>query len=346
MPDHGGDRNVIHVRGRGVALSTVVAVAFLCALTVGLLVVVPGSAFADFFSYEAIVEELRIGRLSDILTFEPFSRLILYVCGALNNNPSNAAAIDYYINGFIFLCTFVPLTLRYARTWRNVLLLGAVYSPLLAFVAYRATPAYLLAALAYFIRKTHPGRSLGICLLAVGFHVSAALALLPLLLTTGSGLSKVFSGSRSRWMDAWIVFTGVVLYLVLGGMVDVLPQVSGFLLGNSELAKFATYAVGAGEVQSIMHRVYFVMVLCTVIFLLATRRDTDTADVRYVTFSFAIYCVMSISPVVAFRQSLFWMIPLALILPLERYVNTTVLSFAYGVLCCVMYAGDFYGVLA
>jgi hypothetical protein len=224
-------------------------------------------------------------------------------------------------------------------------LLGALYSPLLAFVTLRATPAYLLVAAACFIRRSHPGRALGVAALAVGFHISAALALIPLLLTTYSNPGRAFSGRGTRRLDVWIVSAGVLLYTVWGGLSDFLPGISAFLEGQSTLAKFAIYAAGAGEMQSIMHRVYFAVALGAVIMLLISTRNFATRDVRYMTLSFLMYSALTVSPVVAFRQSIFWMMPLVLILPLERYIHSAAVSFAFCALCAVLYAVDFPGVL-
>ncbi len=329
----------------GDALAISAAVALLCIVSVGLLVLTTPSAFADFASYEVIIEELRAESFSGIFTLEPFSRLFLYFCSTLDNNSVAAASVAHYVNAGVSLLVLAFLALRYASSWRNVLLLGALYSPLLVFVTIRATPAYLLIATAYLIRDRQPGRAFAAAVLAVGFHISAALALVPLLLTFKHRTRRISGGRETRRLDLWIVVAGGVLYILVGGLTAYLSGLSGFLEGQGALAKYVVYINAADEVHSAMHRLYFVMTLGLMILFLICRRQFCARDVRYMTISFFMYSALSISPVVAFRESVFWMMPLVLVMPLHRYARTAVVSYVFCVLCAVLYAADFYGVL-
>jgi hypothetical protein len=328
------------------AFPTALTVVLLCLVSVGLLVAIAPDAFADFLSYQYIVEELRSPDWSDLLTFEPLSRLFLYFCSTLTNDSADVVSFAHYVNALIYICAIIPIAIRYAAGWRNVILFGALYSPLLAFVTLRATPAYFLVAIAYFIRDRHPGKALAASIVAVGFHVSAALAVFPLILTANNRLGRAFVSPNTRWTDISIVFAAVLIYIFLGGLSAYLPQVAAFLEGQGAFAKFAVYAALAGDMQSTMHRVYFVMTLGVVVLLLISRGDFNRRDVRYMTLSFLTYAALTISPVVAFRESIYWMMPLVLIMPLHRYMQTAALSFVFCVACGVLYAMAFYGVLS
>lgn len=326
------------------ALPVLLSAMLLCVVSIAMMIAIPCNLYADFHSYEIIVQELRAQSLGEVLVFEPFSRLFLLLCSKLNNNPTHVATIGTYINLSIYLCAMTPISIRYATSWRNVLLLGALFSPLLAFVTLRATPAYLLVAFAYLERSARPRRAALAALLAVGFHISAAVPLIPFALTSDNRFGRIFSGPQTRRLDVWIVCAGALLYLTWGGLAAYLPGLATFLQGQGEFAKFAVYAAQQGE-TSLMHHVYFVMVLGVMILLLIWRDFFSTRDVRYMTLSFLGYCAMAVSPVVAFRESIYWMIPLILVLPLHRYVRTSVVSFVFCVLCVILYAVDFHGVL-
>lgn len=327
------------------ALAICAAAAFLCLVSVGLLVLTTPSTFADFATYEVIIEELRAASVSDIVTVEPFSRLFLYFCSTLNNNSAAAASVAHYANAAVSIVVLAFLALRYAPSWRNVLLLGALYSPLLVFVTIRATPAYLLVATAYLIRDRQPRKALAAAVLAVGFHMSAALALVPLLLTSKNRTSRISRGRERHWLDVWIVVAGGLLYVVVGGLTVNLSRLSGFLEGQSALAKYVAYVNAVDEAHSVMHLVYFVMTLGLMTVFLICRGQFCARDVRYMTLSFFIYSVLTVSPVAAFRESIFWMMPLVLVMPLHRYAHTALVSYVFCVSCVVLYAVEFYGVL-
>lgn len=344
--DYGQGCSALRMGVQRKAFPTALAVVLLSLVSVGLLVAIAPDRFADFPNYQYMVEDLRSPDWSDLLTFEPFSRLSLYLCSTLSNDSADAVSIAHYVNALIYICAFIPIAIRYAGGWKNVLLFGALYSPLLAFVTLRATPAYLLAAIAYFIRGSHPGKALAVSLVAVGFHVSAAAVVIPLILTANNRLGRAFVSANARWMDVSIVSAAVLIYIFLGGLSAYLPQVAAFLEEQGEFAKFAEYATLAGDMQSIMHRVYFVMTLGMVVLLLISRREFNSRDVRYMTLSFLIYAALTISPVVAFRESIFWMMPLVLIFPFHRYMQTAASAFAFCATCGVLYVVGFYGVLS
>lgn len=284
--------------------------------------VIPPDRFADFYSY--------IDYLGDIVTFpdlaslllEPFSKLELLFLYRLTGSVDLAVVIAHYLLGavYILLLSFLvraQLTQGRRVGWQAVLIIFCLVGPLLAFVTIRATPAYLLASTA--VLRTGRSRSnIGLFVLGSLVHLSALFAAAAL---GGAYLYTRFFGTKSRrWPLLILAFVGAVALVKFGQTVSDLATTATSSIPI--LARYAAYTYESSSQLEIgaNHYIYMTfMVLCVAGYSLYNSEATIRLT-PYIISSFVIYVALFffLSPVAAFRQTPFWLIPMMITFPWEN----------------------------
>lgn len=303
--------------------------------------------FADFDSYIILTDRLSVTPVADWITYEPFSSLVLFILRLLAGNSYDAVVAAYWYVSIIFLIGLFFIVRQQGIIWQGAVITLGLYGPLLAFVTVRATPAYLLICLAAI--KATEGKliSLAIALLATGFHISAVLAIPPLLVALAQrrfGLvDRMFKSRRTTIAVALITF--IALGFFYEQMLEFLNNI--VTLFDTFLGKYFTYIKSDSEKDvskltedNSFHQIYLIIVTLFVAMHLF-QNDAKSVQFRgYILISYMIFAFLGFSPVASFRQSFFWVMPLILFFPWQNFsfngLGSIVLLF---VSCLMFYAG-------
>lgn len=302
--------------------------------------------FADYDTYTLYIDSLVHFPSWDWLKLEPLSNIYLWLCYWLTFDVIATNNLAHTI-----LLVSVPLllwvTFRPATTpWPALLAVFGLFGPLLTFVTLRATPAYLLATWAVYEAGARRRRAFLLIALAFGFHFSTVMVIPPLLL--------LFFRDR---LPAWTHFERPVIVLVVGfGTIVVVFTAANALAGAALsyisaipfLSKYVAYSAEANErlETSLNHYIFLGISAAMLILFLFTARDAARRLNLYMLSSFLIYLALFLaaSPVAAFRQTPFWIIPLIGALPWQRFVPRGALALLFVVTCEAMFFVQINGV--
>lgn len=297
--------------------------------------------YADLDAYIYYLDSLVHFPLDSWMYFEVFSNIYLLISHWLTQSVLSAIILSHYILAIIFLVLLPKTFPPRQSSWISLLFMFAMLGPLLAFVTMRATPAYFLIAIG--VRQATERRpSAWLFLLAASlFHISSLLAAVPMvLLYFEDNLPHFMRTDRSR---KFYVFA-ILIIITIGGIV---PQVSAELTNIIRsipvVSKYDVYTDSNSVGRQIGHYIFLAFVgILTFIFMLL-RGETTKLNI-YVVSSFAIYVVLffSSSPVAAFRQAPFWLMPMIATLPWERLGLNRATTPIFVLACCGLFAFQFY----
>lgn len=268
--------------------------------------------FSDTDTYLYYIDNIYFFRESDWWTFETLSKALMISLRALARDTELSIFIYRYI-----LIIFFPFFIYYVyrrSSWQAMLVALALYGPLLGLITMRATPAYILAALAAVSAIDGRWRSIAYLLGGFLFHVSTALAI-PASIAVLAMKKYGFKNIKTRYIIMSFILLGIVSLFVAGfGVQYFLNFVGSF----SYLAKYTTYVPDADEAASmaaegpkIVHYIFAVAVVGLSIFLIYRAKEDQGAEKMFVAFSLVIYLALFslFSPVVSLRYSPFYILP-------------------------------------
>ena len=202
----------------------------------------------------------------------------------------------------------------------------AIFGPQLAFVTLRATAAYFFVASGALLVLRNQIRGLWAGLIALLFHVSAALALSPI-----AGFLLARRLRQLQWLQRpavllRVVLVGAVIVAVAGS--SIIDLTKSLFLAIPYLSKYMSFVQDDGSGGdngglarfAVAHFIFLAALTGFVLaFLTVADRRTRAASV-YVLISYAIYLFIffGFSPIAAFRQTPFWMLPAVAIFPWRR----------------------------
>ena len=273
--------------------------------------------FADFDSYTILTDYLAFRPRSEWLTFEPFSSALMLTLRAITGSGFDAVIYAHWILSISFVSVISYLLLRKIISWQAAVISFGVFGALLAFVLVRAMPAYFLVFFAVLDASRGKTRSLILLLLAIGFHISAILAAPALVAVLLQNRFKNLSNIvESRFV---FLFTILLVLLLLIGSLPIFLNYINTLIGifSPVIGKYGTYFEGANAlannqsaaITSSNHLYYVISVSAFLMVFLYSNNKACLRSRSYMIVSYVIFIILSISPVVAFRQSIFWLLP-------------------------------------
>ena len=276
--------------------------------------------YADYDTYVIYLDSLVHFPPENWFYFEPLSNFYLLAIHWLLNSVEPSIWLAHYLLGALFLVLLVKSSSPRDSAWQNLLFSFAVLGPLLAFVTLRATPAYFLTAVSVTHAARRDPRAWLYFVLAALFHASALLAAVPLALLyfedRFAGLAKLTRSPRLLVLSivALAVF-GVLAAAFAGYAISVIQSVP-------VLSKYVAYTADSSSntVSSINHYIFLLFVTILVITLFLVGNEKTVRINGYILVSFAIYIGLffATSPVAAFRQTPFWLLPLIALFPWRR----------------------------
>lgn len=301
--------------------------------------------YADFDTYVYYLDALVYYPPPSWTYFEVLSNLNLLAAHWITRSVLSGIVFAHYLLGIVFLLA-MPMAYPPRRTsWSALLFTFAVLGPLLAFVTLRATPAYFLIAIGVQ-HAMHRRPIAWLCLAAAAmFHISALLAAPSLaLLYFERNLPPFLRSGQSRryYLTVALVFIGVAA---------ILPQLSGNLNSLVKsipvLTKYDVYTdVSETAVTQVGHYIFLAFVVLLTIVFLSFQSEASRKLNVYVLTSFVLYVVLffATSPVVAFRQTPFWIMPVIATLPWDRLGVRRAAVPAFVAACAVLTMFQFFQV--
>lgn len=283
--------------------------------------------FADFDSYVILTDYLAFRPQIEWMTFEPFSSGLMLLLRRLFGNSYVAVIVAHWILSASFLAFVYRMLKERSVSWQGIVLSFALLGPLLAFVLVRATPAYILILLAALDSTKGRWRTFVLALLAVGFHISAVLAFPPLVVSfLQSRVALADRVLRSRVVITALV--GALLVFIVASNTILLIYINDLVsVFSSVIGKYAVYLEGANTVArggiadaTSSSHIYYAMFAAATCILFISQSDEICVRLRaFMVASFLTFFALSISPVVAFRQSIYWILPLLIYFPWAKF---------------------------
>ena len=282
-----------------------------------------GFDFADHYSYLDYTDRVAYFDDSSSLALEPLSKGLLLALKLLTGSTEAGVNLSHYVIGLVFYIGLLAMFGRREANWRGMLLTFAIYGPQLGFVTLRATPAYMLTGMATMMMLRRQRNGPWVAASALLFHVSAVLAYPP--------LTVLAVGQRTRWFD-WlqrprnIGIAAVALLILFATVGGVLVEYANALFqAVPYLAKYLFFLresdTGVDLTQFALAHFVFLAALTGFTGLVVIVDDPRVRRARlFVITSYAVYLFIFfiLSPIAAFRQTPFWMLPALAIFPWER----------------------------
>jgi len=300
--------------------------------------------FADYDQYLVLTDGLYYFANRKWLDLEIGSNLLFLGLRILTGNTIRAVNLAHYLLGAAYIYFTFRLAHRGDVKWRGLMITFVLYGSLLAFVTIRATPAYMLVTLG--VLDVIRGRKRGIVLTLAAslFHVSAVLALPPILLgylqTRWKALYWIERSTRA------VAAAAVLLIVLFAGLRTLFASALASVVSLVPfLNKYDVYTAGLdpnnaaqGGGSSIVHLIYAV-VMSAFMLTFVLMPDERCRKMRlYVIASYVIFLLLEFAPVTAFRQSQFWAIPAMLVFPWHRFIPSGFRAAAFAGACAVMFA--------
>ena len=274
--------------------------------------------FPDYAQYIPFVENIpNDWNFGDLFQLESLSRLVFSVGLHLFGTPHNSILFFATLNQLFILLCLVYIYVKYKSYRFRAIILVSIFSPLLSFVILRAAPAYLIVAIAIFIFNKSKIASIILFLLALGFH-SSVILLLPALILS------ILIYSPLRKFNTFILSMMRLIGLFLGGfflfnLSDFIANIitSTQFLQDDFLGVRFLYISSQRIGNGLFHTLWF-FVVTFLVFYYANRRVFSLKLQFLYTLAYFTYCLALFSPVVAFRFSIFFIIPYVLHTPLEK----------------------------
>jgi hypothetical protein len=271
------------------------------------------SAFADYWPHVWMVDDLFDVNLGQLVGPEMVIRSLLAVFGRLSRRSETAVDVAATLLLAFSLLGLNLLARKWAPTPANLAIVVALFGPLLVFVLIRASLAYLLVAFVILRGPRLDWVSAGAMLLALGFHMSVLLVLPAL--TLYAILRATVSDNFRRFLWTWgaVALLGLVVPFVLD---QYLGHGREILASNPELPRAAEvtfYIDPEFYARSMGHDLYLLGVVAAGVLLAWTDRNSRDLQRRTLFLAFfTIFAFLEVSPVAAFRFSLYFLIPLLL----------------------------------
>ena len=285
----------------------------------------PPSYFADYIAYENIVNNsssIFDNSLYEWLTYATFS-----LFGNLRLLGLDPVYWLYIYNFLLVGSLFFLLIKISSNTLSGVFIIMALYAALFSYVLLRAAPAYLVIALSVVYGSIGKKKTSSLlAFISIFYHISAVLpAIVVVLLNINSPSIYKLSGIFFKLSIVLAILQ--IINIWLG--VNIMPSALIDVISEYEsIEKYGVYVENSNKI-TVYHVVYFI-ISCSIIILL---RIKDVLVSKYLALYFYILfglcAVMIISPVAAFRMSIFYMLPLLLIFPWNHFLNGIARYFIY-----------------
>ena len=296
------------------------------------------SDYENYLQYAIDFQEKSWGELGLV---ELFSFAQIKFFGSLGNEVSIGLQKLYVLNAIIAAIGLFGLSVKYAQTFSGVFLVYVLYGPIMSYVTLRATPAYILVAW-FVLMEQGAFRKFILMLIAAFYHVTAVV---PAVLVAGVSFLKLGvwlnpdnKNVNSSIFVISIFFLGICIELMwMLGFGDIIVRL--VLELTTGAGKFQEYLESASMYRTPAHFGYFVFVLlATCFYLYLTSGFVDNLW-WVIVLALVSFIFLSISPVVAYRFSIFFLLPVFLIFPKTKNPQEHFLNYS------IIFTGSIIGIV-
>lgn len=288
---------------------------------------IPVEFFADFEGYRLSVERLLSSYENSWLVSDPLGWGPLIALYYFFGNIYDAIYWSNIALSLMFLFGLIYIGEKHAVVWQGILVLTCLFGSLLAFVTIRATPAYLLITVAALeINNGKQVRPIVLIILASLFHGSALLA--------APGIFAGILCHRSKTLLSWVdrpqkIFLVLAIllisvYLFQSQFKEIIAIVVDIF--SDSLGRFSTYLPSNQNYQSVdpdmrsNSDLYYTIFAFTAFSAFMMFSARHLVRIRaFILLSFIVFTAMLFQPTAAFRQSLYWLVPMILVFPWKRF---------------------------
>lgn len=295
----------------------ILILAFLMLLLLVIRIIISPDMFADYSNYIKY-EHIDINR--NFLYIEGISNIVINLPTIFIEKSSiHSGIILFSIINIIALSTFLiynqPIKIE------GAILIIAIFSPLLVYVTLRAAIPYLLISTIILYKNINLLRCLLFIAISLLFHASTLLVFFAFIIYYILIYSKV-DLLKVKKSTLFLFFTLLYIFILLNTdniliFIYSLFNIFGFTF--DKLSYLDASIVNRGS----MHIIYFLIVTALLTFF----RDYFTINFKnynLIMSFYIIFLLLEMSPVVAYRYSLFFLIPIIYTFDLEKmniYIN-------------------------
>ena len=271
--------------------------------------------FPDYIGYFYYHLGLTYNGVGFYGSFEILSKILFVYGGKLLPSIDSLTAVHWVV----FCISFSLLLLGFFQKKHDqlaFLAMLAIAGPIVLMVTMRASIAYALIAL--FILKGVRFRSWDVLLLVItpAIHVSVLLVIAPLLM---------YQFVRQARISQQIVFLWTLVFIVIGSVLKLasfkLPIYAIMLsIATGVIPNLAKYEVYVSDQTSVFHHVYYLLITVIVV-LFYRHRKQIYIDARLLLIMSWVFFMLGPVAVVAFRYSLFFVIPLIMTASTPAKIN-------------------------
>ncbi len=278
----------------------------------------PPVAFVDYNNYSYIINGLLSGSITNLGLYEISSKLLLYLPARIAGDLDTGLYITYILIMALGLFIFSQLLNKYKINNSNLIVLSAFFVPLLLFVTIRAFVPYVLITLIYLNRMKFNTVNILLFLLSLSFHISTALIILPVIIVWLSGYFK----------DKQLLFLLTVFFITFAFALAFKLMDMRYIFENIKFllpSKLGIYKVFFDQSVNFNFNGHFLYLFIIFIFvfvvLLCFGFITDTIYMAQTLSFCSVFFVLSFSPVIAYRFSIFFLIPSLLTIDYKKTIK-------------------------
>jgi len=278
----------------------------------------------DYSNYLSWAEEFQERPWAGLGFFEFLGFAQIKFFGSIENSVDAGLQKLYVFNAIIAILGLFGLSVRYAKTATGVFLVYILYGPLLSYITLRATPAYILISWLILISKDIKNKFL-LMAIPLLYHFSSLIPSILVAVVEFLNLNGRLNFKKNKLnfniLIIFLFFIGIFFQIIwISGIGDGAAQfIAGFFnLGD----KIQEYLDTAAVYRSPAHFGYYIFVLISTCFYLYLTCDSVEGLWWVIFLALLAFMFMSISPVVAYRFSIFFLLPVFLDLPQAKTALT------------------------
>jgi hypothetical protein len=286
------------------------------------------SIFPDYTSYQDALYNIKVN--GELPAFEFGSYFIFSLILSFFDKVEDALYWLYFYLFLVFIGMIYIISRSKLIDRHGLIYSVAIFGPLLAFVTLRATPAYLFIIISALIFFDKPYLRILLSGVATLFHVTAFIPFFVVLLT-------IFPQGKNqrvyKFLEilAILCFISNIYFFIAGNSFNAIQVAVFYLQGFEDLKKYSVYA-DQGLDGKIAHLVFFIANFILYIFYLRYKNLYPSNLRIYVPIMAIIYCLFMVSPVTAFRISIYFIPIIIMITPwnfILKNKSLIVISYAF-----------------
>ncbi len=278
------------------------------------------AVFVDYENYTFICTKLMNSGLRNIGLYEISSKLLLFIPVKVTNDVYIGIYLSYLLIMLSGILFFVLVAQKHNIKYENILITLSVFAPLLFFVTIRATIPYLLVAWLYLDNFRLNLKNALLLVLALSFHISTGLVIISLII-----IRSICALEKDN-MHYHLCFFGITfscaLLIRIFNFDSYAMMLQSFLPGN--LAIYKVFFNKVHEFNTSLHFIYMLIVFGFVLALLVAPKGLISEQhLKQALIFCGCFFLFSIAPVIAYRFSIFFILPLLLAINLQQLSTYT-----------------------